>query len=69
MGTLLIFLVFDLTNRISFESLTKWIKEIRNHHSESTILLLIGNKADLVVEREISWDTAKEFAAKAILFI
>ncbi len=41
------FLVFDLTNRESFESVPRWIKEIMTYGSGNEVRLLIGNKRDL----------------------
>lgn len=38
--------VYDVTRRNSFDQVSEWIANIRNHASES-IILLIGNKMDL----------------------
>lgn len=60
------FLVFDITKRESFYHLNQWISEAKsNSHPEHDIVfLLVGNKADLMEEREVSQDEAKCFAVQ-----
>ena len=55
-------LVYDITNRKSYENAKKRIPELRDKSSVSTVML-IGNKADLG-ERQIETDEASEFAAE-----
>ena len=55
-------IVFDLSNKTSFESLPKWIEEIKNHLPK-TVISIIGNKVDLP-DRRIEYDEAKAFADK-----
>ena len=44
-----IFLVFDLTNKYSFDSLQMWIEEIDSNISkEKKNLVILGNKSDLL---------------------
>ena len=40
-------LVYDITNKESFEALDKWLEEINNYSSENISICLIGNKKDL----------------------
>ncbi|MHA1490103.1 MAG: GTP-binding protein [Promethearchaeota archaeon] len=47
-------LIFDLTSSESFEHLTQWIEEVRANVEKEIPLLLVGNKSDLVEQREIS---------------
>jgi Ras-related protein Rab-1A len=42
-----IFIVYDVTNRISFTNVTKWYQETINYLPETTIRFLIGNKCDM----------------------
>lgn len=56
-----IIIVFDITNRNSFDNIRNWIYEI-NNHSENTCNILVGNKIDLNDKREITYKEAKEFA-------
>lgn len=42
-----IFIVYDMTNRISFTNVTKWYQETINYLPETTVRFLIGNKCDM----------------------
>jgi len=48
------FLIFDLTSVSTFEGAEKWLADIKEFGPENTIVLLVGNKADLVNQRKIS---------------
>ncbi|GLE05951.1 hypothetical protein PINS_up015162 [Pythium insidiosum] len=39
--------VYDITNRATFESATKWLAQIHEHCHESLVTILVGNKCDL----------------------
>ena len=58
-----VFLVFDITQRTSFEDIqNQWLREIRDHTSPSIVIYLIGNFADMEENREVSFQEAFEFA-------
>ena len=57
-----ILLVFDLTEKESFESLNNWLIEIEKNANKNVIKILIGNKNDLEEKRVISFSQAKDFA-------
>ena len=40
-------LVFDITDRKSFESVNKWIEDAKNLRDDDVLLVLLGNKSDL----------------------
>lgn len=46
-------LVFDLTNRESFDNLKNWLEKVENQCEEKVKILLIGNKKDLEEERNV----------------
>ena len=56
-------LCFDLTNRKTFESLSRWIEEAQKFGGKFPFVL-VGTKADLESQREISSEEIKEFLAK-----
>ena len=58
-----IILVYDITYKISFENLNKWLKDI-NENAKGLPIVLIGNKADLEENREVSKEEGNEFAKK-----
>jgi Ras-related protein Rab-4A/Ras-related protein Rab-4B len=41
-----ILLVFDLTNRSSFENLGKWVEDIRSKCNNEIAIIVVGNKQD-----------------------
>ncbi len=57
-----VIIVFDVTNKISFNNVKMWLSEIDRHASPSVNKLLIGNKIDLGNKREVSYDEGKDFA-------
>lgn len=56
-------LVFDMTNRESFDHIKKWHSEVREHVQPHTILfVLVGQKSDLDGERAVSREEAEQLA-------
>jgi small GTP-binding protein len=54
--------VFDLTNRESFEKSQYWIDTIINGCGNDTTIILVGNKSDLEDDRVITEDEINEFS-------
>lgn len=46
-GSIAALIVYDITRRESFESISKWLHEVRSHSHEKVEIVLIGNKSDL----------------------
>jgi Ras-related protein Rab-4B len=57
-----IILVYDITRRASFENLSTWLADARALSSSSTKVIVVGNKSDLVQEREVSEIEANRWA-------
>lgn len=55
-------LVYDITSKESFNSLSRWISEARNHGNKDITLTLVGNKNDLETDRAVSVEEAQAFA-------
>ena len=55
--------VFDLTDKESFDKVSDWLKDIRENNSKIPIVLF-GNKSDLIDKRVIEDDEAENFAKK-----
>jgi len=55
-------IVFDITNRESFDQVMKWYKIITEVALPDIILILVGNKVDLKTTRIISIDEGKQLA-------
>jgi GTPase SAR1 family protein len=56
-------LVFDLTDRKSFESVSFWIEELRSNVEGTITIIVCGNKSDLCEGRIVTFDEAYDFAA------
>ncbi|CAH9060236.1 unnamed protein product [Cuscuta europaea] len=61
-------LVYDITRRVTFESMDRWLKELRDHTDKNIIVMLVGNKADLRHLRAVTTDDSKVFAEKENTF-
>lgn len=59
-----ILLVFDLTNRPSFESVETWYKDIKDNAPSDAEIILVGNKCDLINQRKISNEEGEQLADK-----
>ncbi|KAM7261050.1 hypothetical protein ACFE04_026525 [Oxalis oulophora] len=67
-GALGAVLVYDITKRQSFDHVARWVEELRAHADSSIVIILIGNKADLVDHRAVPMEDALEFAEAHGLF-
>ena len=54
-------LVFDLTNKESFDNLSKWLNELKDNSPIDIVYCFVGNKADLKEERAIEYETINDF--------
>lgn len=59
-----IVIVFDLTDRESYEHVERWLGEINKFAKENVLKFLIGNKSDLIDKRQVSFDEVNELATK-----
>lgn len=55
-------LVYDISKRTSFESLDKWLNEVRDHGDEKVEVILVGNKSDLEPKRQVSKAEGQKYA-------
>ena len=59
-----IILMYDITNKESFNSISKWWDDILQHKEKDFPIILIGNKADLEEEREVQREEGENIAKK-----
>src|SRR5690606_10000321 len=55
-------LVYDITRRETFNHLTTWLEDARQHSNSSMVIMLIGNKCDLDSRREVRKEEGEAFA-------
>ncbi|CAF1324669.1 unnamed protein product [Adineta steineri] len=62
-----IFIIYDTTNKESFENLKIWLHEINNYANKHkhVMKLIIGNKCDLVGRKAVSFDEAREYGIQS----
>lgn len=57
-------LVFDLTQYNTFAAMKRWVTELRRNVEEALVLVVIGNKSDLVENRQVSAEEGRLYATK-----
>ncbi|XP_052784088.1 ras-related protein Rab-11B-like [Mya arenaria] len=63
------FIVYDIGNRMSFDNVPKWLREMRAHaDNPDIVVMLVGNKTDLRHLRAVSTDEGATFAEKESMF-
>lgn len=55
-------LVYDITRRETFNRLTSWLEDARNHANSNMTIMLIGNKCDLAHRRAVTTEEGEQFA-------
>ncbi|KAL7205735.1 hypothetical protein ACSBR2_018625 [Camellia fascicularis] len=63
-GALGALLVYDVTKPTTFENVSRWLKELRDHADANIVIMLIGNKTDLKHLRAVATEDAQGFAEK-----
>ncbi|PSS02913.1 Ras-related protein like [Actinidia chinensis var. chinensis] len=61
-GALGALLVYDVTKPTTFENVSRWLKELRDHADSNIVIMLIGNKTDLKHLRAVATEDAQGFA-------
>ena len=59
-----ILLMYDITDKATFDSIPDWIQNIKDLKGDDFPLILLGNKIDLEEERNISKEEGQKFADK-----
>ena len=57
-----IIIVYDVTDRDTFENVRTWIQEIEKYSKPGVCKVLVGNKCDLDSQRQVTKEEAEEFA-------
>ncbi|KAG9981915.1 ras-domain-containing protein, partial [Aureobasidium melanogenum] len=57
-------LVYDISKHQTYENVTRWLKELRDHADSNIVIMLVGNKSDLRHLRAVPTEEAKQFASE-----
>ncbi|CAL5183046.1 unnamed protein product [Lathyrus oleraceus] len=63
-GALGALLVYDVTKPTTFDNVTRWLKELRDHADANIVIMLIGNKTDLKHLRAVNTEDAQSYAER-----
>lgn len=55
-------LVYDVTKLHSYQTLQRWVRELKHTGPEHVLLTIVGNKSDLSTERTVSREDAEVYA-------
>ena len=61
-------IIFDLTNKESFENVRKWFEIITSVADPNVILILVGNKVDLKDSREVTTNKGMDLAKELSIY-
>ncbi|CBQ71379.1 probable YPT6-GTP-binding protein of the rab family [Sporisorium scitamineum] len=62
--------VYDITNRASFQNTSKWVDDVRAERGNDVIIVLVGNKTDLSDKRQVTTEEAEKKAQEFnVMFI
>jgi len=63
-GALGMILVYDTTNRNTYNHLRTWLTDAKSLAPPNCIIMLVGNKTDLPNQREVNYEEAQKFATE-----
>lgn len=65
-----IILVYDTTERRSYNHVDYWLSEIKKHGASDVKVLLVGSKCDACEQRQVAQETAATFAErKGLIYV
>ncbi|KAK8557742.1 hypothetical protein V6N13_008128 [Hibiscus sabdariffa] len=63
-GALGALLVYDVSKPTTFENVSRWLKELRDHADSNIVIMMIGNKTDLKHLRAVATEDGQSYAEK-----
>eukprot|EP00638_Chattonella_subsalsa_P010193 CAMPEP_0117758776 /NCGR_PEP_ID=MMETSP0947-20121206/15609_1 /TAXON_ID=44440 /ORGANISM="Chattonella subsalsa, Strain CCMP2191" /LENGTH=149 /DNA_ID=CAMNT_0005579087 /DNA_START=327 /DNA_END=776 /DNA_ORIENTATION=- len=57
-----IMLVYDITDRETFDNISHWITQIKEHADSKVTIVLVGNKSDKGEERQVQEEEGRALA-------
>ncbi len=61
-------IIYDLTDRESFDNILYWLDQVAELSGESIVKILVGSKADLIEQRQVSREEGQSYAEKYNMF-
>ncbi|XP_047972467.1 ras-related protein RABA5a-like [Salvia hispanica] len=61
-------LVYDISRRLTFDSVGRWLNELHTHSDMNVVTILVGNKSDLKEAREVTTAEGRALAEAQDLF-
>ncbi|TCD70355.1 hypothetical protein EIP91_003707 [Steccherinum ochraceum] len=59
-----IILVYDVSNRETFDALPRWFSELETYVSDAVVKIIVGNKVDKEFSRQVSFTEGQQFATR-----
>jgi len=57
-------IIYDVTNRESFSRISSWVIECSRYVDDKIPMMIVGNKCDLQMERQVTMEEAQELAER-----
>lgn len=65
-----VIIVYDISDRESFENLEGWVEQVERNRSYVMPIMIIGNKLDMKVNREVTVEEGRAYAnSKGMVFM
>ncbi|XP_018617452.1 ras-related protein Rab-37 isoform X4 [Scleropages formosus] len=61
-SALALLLLYDITSKSSFDNIRAWLTEIHEYAQKDVVIMLLGNKSDMVHERVIKQEEGQKLA-------
>jgi len=61
-------MVYSVIKKETFENIKKWVSRVKDLSKENTIFFLVGNKSDLVNQREVTFSEGKTYGNENFKF-
>ena len=61
--------VYDISHRLTFDNVTRWLAKLKMHAESNVVKILVGNKSDLDHIREVPVQDGRKLAESRGLFL
>jgi len=63
-GAMCVLIVYDITDPATFDHIDYWMQQIKKHGDEQALVVLTGNKLDLLERRKVPFEDGRAWAEK-----